>query len=89
MTVSRTIPPISILLGRAIRQAGAPYRALIDDILLGARSTAYGHAARYLARFEILPLAGEKAADLPDHAPYRAGLLKAYGRKAGLWALVA
>lgn len=68
--------------------AAVLYRALIDDILLRARSTAYGHAARYLARLEALPLASETAPDLPDHATYRGDLLKAHGRKAAFWALV-
>src|ERR671910_1141445 len=30
------------------------YRALIDDILARARSPAYGHAARYLAKLEAM-----------------------------------
>jgi hypothetical protein len=34
------------------------YRALIDDILQRARSPAYGHAARYLARLDALAASG-------------------------------
>jgi hypothetical protein len=63
------------------------YRALIDDILARARSPAYGHAARYLARLDDLAGRAEPASDL-DHDSYRARLKQAHGRKAGFWSLV-
>ncbi len=64
------------------------HRILLDDILSRARSSAYGHGARHLARLELL------AADITDwqeaetHAVYAAGLRKAHGRKTGFWGLV-
>ncbi len=64
------------------------YRALIDDILSRARSPAYGHAARYLARLDTLAEHVEMLPDLPDHAAYRAGLKRVHGRKSGFWSLV-
>ncbi len=64
------------------------YRALIDDILLRARSPAYGHAARYLGRLEALASRIDPSADLPEHETYRAKLKVAHGRKAGFWSLV-
>jgi Family of unknown function (DUF6880) len=64
------------------------YRALIDDILMRARSLAYGHAARYLARLEALADRIDRSPDLPDHAAYRANLERAHGRKTGFWSLV-
>ncbi len=68
------------------------YRALLDDILARARSKAYPHAARYLARLdELAPGAAADAGTLKDwvsHADYRAGLEKAHGRKSGFWSLV-
>lgn len=64
------------------------YRALIDDILTRARSPAYGHAARYLARLDALAERVEPSPDMPDHAAYRAELKRAHGRKAGFWSLV-
>ena len=64
------------------------YRALIDDILARARSPAYGHAARYLARLEALAERVEPLPDLPGHAAYRAELKRVHGRKSGFWSLV-
>lgn len=68
------------------------YRALLDDILARARSKAYPHAARHLARLdELTPGATAEAGTLKDwvsHADYRAGLEKAHGRKSGFWSLV-
>ena len=64
------------------------YRALIDDILMRARSPAYGHAARYLARLDALADRTDPSPDLPDHAAYRANLNLAHGRKIGFWSLV-
>lgn len=65
------------------------YRALIDDILARARSPAYGHAARYLAKLGALG-AGDIGAScgLIDHQAYRATLRRAHGRKSGFWNMV-
>jgi hypothetical protein len=68
--------------------ATALYRALIDDILARARSAAYGHAARYLARLDALADRVEPELGLVDHATYRAALKQAHGRKAAFWSLV-
>ncbi|MFY9290239.1 MAG: DUF6880 family protein [Methylorubrum rhodinum] len=64
------------------------YRALIDDILERARSNAYGHAARDLAKLATLAEEVEAGSLKPDHAAYVAGLRKAHGRKYGFWQLV-
>jgi hypothetical protein len=68
------------------------YRALLDDILARARSKAYPHAARYLAKLEQLAAgAAAEAGTLKawaHHEDYRAGLEKAHGRKSGFWSLV-
>jgi hypothetical protein len=64
------------------------YRALINDILVRARSPAYGHAARYLARLDALADRIDPSPDLPDHDAYRAKLKLAHGRKTGFWSLV-
>ncbi len=64
------------------------YRALIDDILARARSPAYGHAARYLARLDALADRLEPSASRSlNHAAYRADLARAHGRKAAFWSL--
>ena len=68
--------------------ATALYRALIDDILARARSAAYGHAARYLARLDALTDRVGPELGLVDHATYRAALKQAHGRKAAFWSLV-
>jgi hypothetical protein len=60
------------------------YRALIDDILQRARSPAYGHAARYLARLDALAASGASVEpNAPDHDTYLRNLRQAHGRKAG------
>ena len=64
------------------------YRALLDDILVRARSPAYGHAARYLARLDALADRITPAPDLSDHEAYRTKLKLAHGRKTGFWSLV-
>jgi len=65
------------------------YRALIDDILGRARSPAYGHAARYLARLDALADRPEQPSpESPNHATYKAELKRAHGRKVGFWSLV-
>ena len=64
------------------------YRALIDDILARARSPAYGHAARYLARLDQMGVGEVAAAGLSDHQAYRAELRRTHGRKSGFWNMV-
>ncbi len=64
------------------------YRVLIDDILERARSNAYGHAARDLAKLKALADEMEPGSLEPDHASYVAGLRRAHGRKYGFWALM-
>jgi hypothetical protein len=64
------------------------YRALLDDILLQARSPAYGHGARYLARLAELGIDGIAPAGFLDHAGYRAALRKSHGPKAAFWSIV-
>jgi hypothetical protein len=64
------------------------YRALIDDILGRARSPAYGHAARYLTKLDLLSTADLARRGLPDHSAYLASLRRAHGRKTAFWSLV-
>lgn len=64
------------------------YRALLDDILARAKSPAYGHGARYLARLDELAAHNLVTPGLPDHDAYRAALRKAHGRKVGFWSIV-
>ena len=64
------------------------YRALLDDILARARSPAYGHAARYLAKLADLDTMDLAVGGLSGHEAYRAGLRHSHGRKTGFWALV-
>jgi hypothetical protein len=63
------------------------YRVLLDDILDRARSPAYGHAARYLQKLDVLAVV-ECASPVEAHQSYRAALLKKHGRKTGFWSLV-
>jgi hypothetical protein len=64
------------------------YRTLIDDILSRARSPAYGHAARYLAKLDALAGQIGTGSKLSDHQSYRAALQQKHGRKAAFWSLV-
>lgn len=68
--------------------AAVLFRALLDDILARARSQAYGHAARYLAKLDDLSTEDLAASGVIDHEAYRAGLRRSHGRKAGFWSLV-
>lgn len=63
------------------------YRALLDDILAGARSKAYGHGARYLSHLTRLapPADPLRPEGMADHAGYVVGLERAHGRKTGFW----
>lgn len=68
------------------------YRTLLNDILARARSKAYPHAARYLAKLDALAASRdaetERPAGVVSHADYRSGLRKTHGRKSGFWAIV-
>ncbi len=64
------------------------YRALLDGILAAAKSPAYGHGARYLARLAVLAERTPPDARVAPHAEYVAGLRKTHGRKDGFWSLV-
>jgi len=64
------------------------YRALLNDILVRAKSQAYGHGARYLTRLGELAGRTPEDSGLEDHAAYLADLRKAHGRKLGFWSLV-
>lgn len=64
------------------------YRALVDDVLARARSPAYGHAARHLARLDELSADAIAALGRPVHSAYRTALKQTHGRKAAFWAAV-
>jgi len=64
------------------------FRALLDDILDCARSPAYGHAARYLAKLDALAAYEDAADSIDAHQVYRAALAKKHGRKSGFWSLI-
>jgi hypothetical protein len=64
------------------------YRTLLNDILDRARSPAYGHAARYLAKLEVLAAHEDVSSMREPHEIYRAAMLKKHGRKSGFWSLV-
>jgi len=68
------------------------YRALIDDILARGNSQAYGHAARYLKKLDLLAPTADadphRSATISSHAYYRTSIQKAHGRKVGFWSLV-
>ena len=64
------------------------YRALVDDILARAKSPAYGHGARHLARLEALAGWIADWQGMADHVAYVLGLRKGHGRKVGFWSVV-
>ena len=64
------------------------YRALLNDILVRAKSPAYGHGARYLANLSGLAEKISDAQGVENHATYLAALQKSHGRKYGFWTLV-
>lgn len=61
------------------------YRALSDQILQEARSKAYGHASRYVAKLGAMHRQLDDYGDFPDHAAYMAGLREQHGRKHAFW----
>ncbi|MFD2235709.1 DUF6880 family protein [Phaeospirillum tilakii] len=65
------------------------YRALLADILARAKSPAYGHGARHLARLDALASDINDWDGLDPHDAYRLALRQSHGRKTGFWAQVA
>ena len=89
-----TLPPIADALQHEFPLAATIlYRALLDDILLKARSKAYPHAARYLKTLAQISAAAEadprRRADVAHHASYFARLERDHARKVGFWRSVA
>jgi hypothetical protein len=68
--------------------ATLPYRTLLDNILARAKSQAYGHGTRYLARLAALATDLPGDGDLETHAAYLARIRQLHGRKAGFWSQV-
>ena len=68
--------------------ASVLYRALLADILARARSKAYGHGARHLARLDALAKRITDWRGLPGHGAWRAGIETSHARKSGFWARV-
>jgi uncharacterized protein DUF6880 len=66
--------------------ATACYRALLLDILVQARSKAYGHAARYFKKLEALAKRIKVFKPLPTHRAYVEQLRSVHGRKKSFWA---
>jgi hypothetical protein len=64
------------------------YRVLLDNILARAKSQAYGHGARHLARLTALAADVPEDGDLETHAAYLARIRQLHGRKAGFWSQV-
>ena len=87
------LPPIAQALEHEYPLAATViYRALINDILTKARSKAYGHGARYLARLSALTqnmdTAQSDSINIADHPTYAQTLRERHGRKTGFWSLV-
>ena len=83
-----TLPKIASLLEHDHPLAATIlYRALLDDILIKARSKAYGHGAKYLAKLTWLADAANvnRPTEMPDHETYLAALKADHPRKSGLW----
>jgi hypothetical protein len=66
--------------------ATACYRALLLDILTQARSTAYGHGARYFKKLEALAERIKAYKPLPAHHEFVQQLQSDHGRKRSFWA---
>lgn len=61
------------------------YRALLDSILDRAKSQAYGHGTRYLARLAALGAYVRDGGVVETHEVYLARIKQKHGRKAGFW----
>jgi hypothetical protein len=72
--------------GGRFKAATAIYRALLLNILERANARAYGHAARYLERLQLM--SPTDLAPLPPHEDFVAQLRGKHGRKTAFWSLV-
>jgi hypothetical protein len=82
------LPKIASLLERDHPLAATIlYRALLDDILDKARSKAYVHGAKYLAKLALLADEADasRPAEVPDHTTYLTALKADHPRKSGFW----
>lgn len=61
------------------------FRALLDSILRRARTTTYGHGARYLRRLDLLAKTVSDWRDIEPHAVYVEQLRQKHGRKSSFW----
>lgn len=63
-------------------------RAMIEDTLVGAKSTRYRHAAQHLAECQTSDLEIIDYGAQPSHSQFMDALRQKHGRKPGFWALV-
>ena len=63
-------------------------RAMIEDTLVGAKSTRYRHAAQHLAECQASDLDISDYGAQPSHSQFMDALRQKHGRKHGFWALV-
>jgi Family of unknown function (DUF6880) len=61
------------------------YRALLDSILRRARTTTYGHGARYLRKLDLLAKTVNDWGVIEPHAVYVEQLRRTHGRKTSFW----
>ncbi len=61
------------------------YRALLDSILRRARTTTYGHGARYLHKLDLLAKTVSDWSDIEPHTVYVEQLRQKHGRKTSFW----
>ncbi|MBE0574275.1 MAG: hypothetical protein IH613_00095 [Desulfuromonadales bacterium] len=61
------------------------YRALLDSILHRARTTTYGHGARYLRKLDLLAKTVSDWDDIEPHTVYVEQLQQKHGRKTSFW----
>ncbi|MDR7299671.1 hypothetical protein J2X16_005041 [Pelomonas aquatica] len=82
------LPTLATTLAADGRSKGATaiYRALMHNILERANVRAYGHAARYLERLQLM--SATDLAPLPSHEDFVAQLKSKHGRKTAFWSLV-
>lgn len=65
--------------------ASLVYRALLDSILRRARTTTYGHGARYLRKLDLLAKTVSDWGDIEPHTVYVEQLRQKHGRKSSFW----
>ncbi|MBW6508207.1 MAG: hypothetical protein K0A94_01560 [Desulfuromonadales bacterium] len=61
------------------------YRALLDSVLRRARTTTYGHGARYLRKLDLLAKTVSDWGDIESHTVYVEQLRHNHGRKTSFW----